>query len=200
MKRTIPDVPSENLDFVIASLNVDNPISITKEKQDNGLWTVIAEFPDEKASPGTESGKSSSTEPSQAGALDSSVETLARTLWGEARGETKAGREAIASVVLNRLKKPQQFGGTIEEVCLKPFQFSCWNANDPNLPKLKAVDSNDPVFAECLSIAENAAKSTLSDPTNGADHYHAKGIIPPWARDKSPCAVIGNHLFYNNIA
>jgi spore germination cell wall hydrolase CwlJ-like protein len=213
MKRTIPDVPDAKLNFVIAAMKVDKPTSITKEKQDNGLWTVIGEFPDHavtsnKATTMNKMSSTKSTPPVSSGnqsnidASDSAIDTLARTLWGEARGETKAGREAIASVILNRLKKnkPSRFGGTIEEVCQKPSQFSCWNADDPNLPKLKKVDVSNPVFAECVAIAENVVQGLLVDSVIGADHYHTAGVSPAWSRGKVPCITIGNHLFFNNIA
>jgi spore germination cell wall hydrolase CwlJ-like protein len=36
----------------------------------------------------------------------------------------------------------------------------------------------------------------LNDNTHGADHYHADTILPKWAIDRTPVAVIGNHLFY----
>lgn len=211
MKRTITDVPDAKLAFVIAAMKVDNPASITKEKQDNGLWTVIGEFLDNvvtsnEATTINETSSTISTPPVSSGnqsnvdVANSAINTFARTLWGEARGETKTGREAIASVILNRLKKPHRFGGTIEEVCRKPFQFSCWNDNDPNLPKLKKVDLSDLIFAECVSIAEAAVNGVLIDSTNGADHYHTTGVSPAWSRGKAPCAEIGNHLFYNNIS
>ena len=53
------------------------------------------------------------------------IDILARTLWGEARGETLSGKEAVACVILNRLKKTNAkglfwWGNTLEEICLKP--------------------------------------------------------------------------------
>jgi hypothetical protein len=42
---------------------------------------------------------------------------------------------AVAAIVLNRVRagQPARFGSTIEEVCKKPMQFSCWNpGTDPN--------------------------------------------------------------------
>lgn len=132
---------------------------------------------------------------------DEDVDVLARTLWGEARGEpTKQGREAIASVVLNRTKKPKRFGGTVKEVCKQRKQFSCWNSGDPNLPKLLKVTMNDPIFAECMKIAKTAVDTLLTDVTKGATHYHANSITAVWAIGKKPCARIGSHLFYNNIS
>ncbi|MBI5120055.1 MAG: cell wall hydrolase [Rhodospirillales bacterium] len=87
------------------------------------------------------------------------VDILARTLWGEARGESKAGREAVARVVLNRVAHARAkggrfwWGGDIFSVCLKPWQFSCWNANDPNRAKLEAVQEGNKIFDQCLRIA-----------------------------------------------
>ena len=51
---------------------------------------------------------------------------LARTLCGEARGETLEGQTAIANVVLNRLKNKKRYGDNIHHIVLRPFQFSCW--------------------------------------------------------------------------
>lgn len=129
------------------------------------------------------------------------TDILARTIWGEARGEPLAGKEAVANVVINRLRHAQKRGGfwwghTIVDICTKPYQFSCWNENDPNYKKLIAVGSDDAQFAVCLRIARRAVVGTLPDNTGGADHYHADTIMPSWARDRAPIAVIGNHIFY----
>ena len=40
---------------------------------------------------------------------------------------------------------------------------------------------------------------TAVDETKGATHYHTQDIHPYWAKDKDPCYVVGNHVFYNNI-
>lgn len=119
------------------------------------------------------------------------VDTLARTIWGEARGEGSAGMQAVAAVILNRVAIAQEKGGywwgaNVIAVCRKPWQFSCWNGNDPNRPKLLAVDARDLHFATALRIARRAIYSTLPDPTAGATHYHAAGITPSWARGSPP--------------
>ena len=136
--------------------------------------------------------------------LDTTVDVLARTLWGEARGEPIAGIEAVAAVVANRARIAAERGGwwwgaTIRDVCLKPWQFSCWNSGDPNRPRLLAVGRGDPVFETCVRIARRAALGLLADPTGGATHYHAVGVGPYWAAGRSPSAVIGRHLFYNDV-
>lgn len=135
----------------------------------------------------------------------SAVDVLARTIWGEARGETVKGKEAVASVVLNRVARAKARGGrywwgnTIAEVCQRKWQFSCWNENDPNRRKLEAVDMRDRNFRTCVRIARRAAANVLTDATSGATHYHTQTILPPWARGRIPSAEIGHHLFYNDV-
>jgi spore germination cell wall hydrolase CwlJ-like protein len=140
--------------------------------------------------------------PAVAGADDdTAVDTLARTLWGEARGEPVRGIEAVAAVVMNRVAAARQhpgmwWGDGVASVCRKPMQFSCWNRDDPNAAKLRAVRAGDPVFNACLRIARRAVAGLLADPTAGATHYHTKSTAPRWAAGLAPTAEIGNHLFY----
>lgn len=67
----------------------------------------------------------------------SALDTLTKTIWGEARGEGREGMIAVAWVILNRASIGGWWGNSIETVCLKPWQFSCWNANDPNAPYMR---------------------------------------------------------------
>lgn len=141
-----------------------------------------------------------------AGARDGNaqVDTLARTLWGEARGEREVERSmrAVAAVVLNRCKRQTYWGKTIVEVCRKPWQFSCWNRNDPNLPLIMNVTANDRIFAQALAIAAEAVSpNAFSDETSGATHYYSTSMANPprWARGQTPSRTIGRHLFFNNI-
>lgn len=136
--------------------------------------------------------------------INPDVDTLARTIFGEARGELVRGKEAVASVIINRVRRAKDRGGywwgdSVSAVCRRAWQFSCWNENDPNREKIESVELDNKVFASCMRIARRAAAGVLNDPTGGATHYHARGIAPPWAQDRKPCAEIGNHLFYNNI-
>ncbi|MEC7028233.1 MAG: cell wall hydrolase [Pseudomonadota bacterium] len=124
------------------------------------------------------------------------IDILARTLWGEARGEGTIGMQAVANVIINRAANPSWWGSNIMQVCRRPYQFSCWNDGDPNRSQLKSVMEKDLYFATALRIARRAAYGALGDITNGADHYHATGITPGWAKGQTPVAVIGNHIFY----
>jgi spore germination cell wall hydrolase CwlJ-like protein len=129
------------------------------------------------------------------------ADTLARTIWGEARGEGAKGMEAVASVIMNRLRIARRagsywWGNSIIQICQKPFQFSCWNKDDPNYRQLLAVDGRDLVFATALRIARRAMAGVLADPTHGATHYHAAGMTPYWVGRHRPVAVIGRQIFY----
>lgn len=131
-------------------------------------------------------------------------DTLARTIYGEARGEGLTGLEAVASVVLNRVAYSQKRGGywwgnSIAEVCRKPWQFSCWNTNDPNSRLITEINDNDKVFGLCRRVARRAVTGLLADMTCGATHYHHCRMRPRWSHGKIPCAEIGHHFFYNDI-
>jgi len=128
--------------------------------------------------------------------MDTDTEIMAKTIYGEARGEGISGMEAIANVIMNRVKKPCWWGKNIQDVCLKPMQFSCWNTNDPNRSKLSKDLSDDPVFDVCKRIAVRAIRGLLPDRTKGSTHYHTLSVHPRWASALVPNVQIGHHLFY----
>lgn len=134
------------------------------------------------------------------------VDTLARTIWGEARGEGVSGMEAVASVIMNRVNtdigndgRPDWWGEGVEAVCLKPQQFSCWNLDDGNRKKLLQVRADsDPWFAHAIEIAKRAIAGELPDPTSGANHYLRHELVDKrsWSKGKTPTATIGPHVFF----
>ena len=130
------------------------------------------------------------------------LDIMAKTVYGEARGESPEGREAVAHVILNRTLKNggRRFGAGITEVCLSPWQFSCWNSGDPNARKLLALNSiNDELFRICICTCLTAMKAE-EDPTKGSDHYHVTGMSNvSWVAKRMAAMNIGNHSFYNDI-
>ncbi|MBM4288219.1 MAG: cell wall hydrolase [Deltaproteobacteria bacterium] len=48
-------------------------------------------------------------------------------LFGEARGEPSQTLQGIGHAIINRALKPGWWGRSLEEVILKPWQFSCFN-------------------------------------------------------------------------
>ena len=134
------------------------------------------------------------------------VDILARTIYGEARGEPEIGKCAVASVVLNRYKAHKWFSGkTIAETCQfcvkgsKYHQFSCWNEDDPNFRLITQISESDKIFCKCIDVAEKYISGTYKDIVNGACHYCVIGTNPAWAKGKRPDLRIGRHLFYCEV-
>lgn len=133
---------------------------------------------------------------------DEETDILARTIYGEARGEyghVEGGITAliaVGNVVMNRLRLQGWYGKTLHEVCLKPKQFSCWNVGDPNRTLLMRDDISDPVFTVCLQVATKVAYGEWPDLTRGSNHYHTLSVSPAWARGQKPTLRLGRHIFY----
>jgi len=135
---------------------------------------------------------------------DRALDVLARTVYGEARGERIAGKEAVAAVIMNRVRRARKRGGywwgaDVESVCTKPWQFSCWNRSDPNRDRILAAGPENSTFQSCLRVARRALEGRIEDPTDGATHYHNTRVRPHWAKGRQPSAEIGRHLFYNDV-
>ena len=134
---------------------------------------------------------------------DNDLKILAKTIYGEARGEIEEGRIAVAMVILNRWRDPKRKAdSSITKTCQRDKQFSCWNKNDPNYSKVCKVDGNSPVYNVCYAIGLYALEiEDADDPTKGATHYHAAWMMPrpKWAQKKKPCLRLDGHLFYNNV-
>lgn len=128
--------------------------------------------------------------------LTNPVDVLARTLYGEARGEGTHGMRAVACTIRNRANNPRWWGKDIVTVCLKPWQFSVWNQGDPNRAKILAATIRDRMFPEALEVARDTVAGRLPQLTNRSDHYHTKAVRPIWSRGKTPVATIGGHLFF----
>ena len=124
------------------------------------------------------------------------IETLARTVYGEARGESYRGKQAVAWVVLNRAAGKKK----LADVCRAKWQFSCWNPDDPNRVKMGKVTLADSTFRDCMLAALSVVQGLAGpDPTEGSKHYHTPAVAPFWGRGKEPVCRIGNHLFFNDI-
>lgn len=128
------------------------------------------------------------------------LQTMAKTIWAEARGEGYQGMTAVAWIIRNRAADPKKnwWGESVSEVCLKPWQFSCWNANDPNRDALEAVSLADPYYIRAHGVAALVLTGDLPDPTDGATHYMRRDIVSKvkWDDNMICTAVIGRHAFF----
>lgn len=136
---------------------------------------------------------------------------VARTLWGEARGQGAEGMQAVCNVIQNRAANPGWWGSTLRDVCLDHVveksgrvvhQFSCWNTFDAEADRMRAPSIGDASYAIADSLALRAVSGRLPDLTSGADHYVAEYALAAtkWARDKTPTFVCGKpgsrHYFF----
>lgn len=120
-------------------------------------------------------------------------ECLARAVYFEARGETIAGRFAVAEVVLNRVDSPaypanvcavvnQSGGGGCQ------FSFTCDGIPD-RIGEAQAWREAGTIAGLMLAGAPRAL-------TQGATHFHTRAVRPGWAHRFPRTAAIGAHLFY----
>ncbi|MDP3372575.1 MAG: cell wall hydrolase [Candidatus Paracaedibacteraceae bacterium] len=135
------------------------------------------------------------------------IDIMARTIYGEARGEYTrvdgglSALIAVGNVIMNRVDQKSWFGRSIRDVCLKPYQFSCWNDTDVNRQKLINVTPSCSLYKECLAVAEAISRYRYPDLTKGADHYYSVDLkVPPkWALSAKECVHIGKHRFFKLI-
>lgn len=135
--------------------------------------------------------------------LDDPIDTLARTIYAEARSGGAHAMAHVASVVLNRAAFPRWWGSTILTVCRARWQFSSWNPYtvgappDRNYEAMIGATAADPMFSAAIDIASRAVAGTLTDETHGADSYYALSIQPPaWTNGATHTLDDGWHSFW----
>lgn len=121
---------------------------------------------------------------------------LATAVYFEARSESKRGQEAVAQVVLNRVKDERY----PNSVCGVVFQNQNWRnrcqfsfACDGKPERIRDNSS----WTLALNIADNQLLGYSSMPEIGtATHYHATYVNPRWSRYLNRLERIGTHVFY----
>jgi N-acetylmuramoyl-L-alanine amidase len=132
------------------------------------------------------------------------AEVLALTLWGEAGDRPVRAMEAVASVVMARVRLaarpggPAHLGQGVAGVCRAPFQFACWHPGHPRHAALMELPAAAPDAA--CRVAARAIAGALPDPVAGATHYHDSAALPCWALGVAPTAEIGGLVFYRLLA
>ncbi len=137
----------------------------------------------------------------------SEKQIMAITIYGEARGESTEGKIAVGSVILERVDHRDWDGKTIHEVCLKPWQFSCFNLNDPNWEKLLYIAGHwdsaifvNPSLNDCYCIASGMIDGyilrTKEIAESHATQYLVIGCDTAWEKKMKKVATIGRHEFY----
>jgi spore germination cell wall hydrolase CwlJ-like protein len=123
---------------------------------------------------------------------DAEWQCLTEALYFEARGETLDGQIAVAEVILNRVDSPlyprtvcgvvkQRGGGGCQ------FSYVCTGKK-----KMREKASADLAGRIARAMLDGAPRRL----TEGATHFHTKGVKPSWSKRFAKTAAIGSHLFY----
>jgi N-acetylmuramoyl-L-alanine amidase len=133
-------------------------------------------------------------------AVVSQLETyncLYAVLLHESESESLQGKQAVADVVINRLRA-KGYPSSVCEVVQQHKQFS--NISKTLSKPLESLytASTAKVNAEVASVAYSALQKVLSGSKTSmtALYYHANYVKPYWSKNKKLVAVIGNHRFY----
>jgi len=123
---------------------------------------------------------------------------LLKTIYGEARGESKEIQIAVAWVIYNRTKLNMSYwgGSTLAGVCKHPYQFKCWNG----LTDITMTDTR--VQQEIDNWLPDVFNEASSDPTGGSTYYYNpnKESCPDWLSNKVVFVRnIDNYQFYKNL-
>jgi spore germination cell wall hydrolase CwlJ-like protein len=121
---------------------------------------------------------------------------LSEVLYYEARGEGRAGQQAIAEVVFHRMNTGN-YGHSICAVVYEgaghphcQFTFTC----NGDLTKAKEDDAWRE--SEVLAAQILTGEVPLHNATGGATNFHAVSVTPDWAETMDETTQIGNHIFY----
>ena len=156
-------------------------------------WTLMSLVAGTRAAAAVSSPAIGGAEASDA--RSAAIGCLTSAILHEAGFEPRAGQEAVAEVVLNRLHHPA-FPKTVCGVIFQgaerrtgcQFSFTC----DGSLRKLLPVA----VVSRARGVATEAIDGQLSSHIAGATHYHADYVSPYWAPTLVRVGMIGHHIFY----
>ena len=133
----------------------------------------------------------------QAGTEDRAraAQCLSQAVYYEAAREPQLGQEAVAQVVLNRMRHPaypKSVCGVVYQGSARTtgcqFTFTCdgalrW-APEPGL------------WRSARAVAERALSGYVNKQVGSATHYHAQYVAPYWAPTLVKMTQVGQHIFY----
>lgn len=120
---------------------------------------------------------------------------LTQAIYYEAGFEPIDGQEAVAQVVLNRVRHPaypNSVCGVVYQGAQRltgcQFSFTC----DGSLARAPAEDA----WLRARRVAESALAGQVDAAVGTATHYHADYVFPYWAVTLVKMKQIGAHIFY----
>jgi spore germination cell wall hydrolase CwlJ-like protein len=125
---------------------------------------------------------------------------LAEAVYFEARSEPRAGRLAVAHVVMNRVGS-DRYADDVCQVIRQGEQYGrgkcqfSWRCDG-----LADIPRNMTAWADARAVAEEVLEGGSPDLTHGALFYHATSVKPAWAPRLRRTARIGQHIYYRDTA
>ncbi|CAN5380779.1 hypothetical protein BH10PSE1_BH10PSE1_23920 [soil metagenome] len=130
-------------------------------------------------------------------ALDASrdLECLTQAAYYEARGEGRDGMQAVAQVVLNRVRHPafpkSVCGVVFQGAGLRvgcQFSFTCDGSMRGRV--------NPIAWDRARDVASKALSGSVFATVGNATHFHTTGVSPGWRNSLIQVSQVGHHLFY----
>jgi hypothetical protein len=120
---------------------------------------------------------------------------LTQAVYFEARGESVRGQQAVATVIMNRVKNPN-FPKTVCGVVYQgaahrngcQFSFACDGQAE------RVVEHT--AWDRARSVAARALSGAVLRDIGSATHFHATGVDPEWGSRMLRVAQVGLHVFY----
>jgi len=123
------------------------------------------------------------------------VQCLSEAVYYEAAREPEVGQEAVAQVVLNRMRHPaypKSVCGVVYQGSARTtgcqFTFTC----DGSLRWTPQAA----LWSRAKAVAERALAGYVDKTVGSATHYHAQYVSPYWAPTLVKMTQVGQHIFY----
>lgn len=123
------------------------------------------------------------------------VQCLSEAVYYEAAREPEVGQEAVAQVVLNRMRHPaypKSVCGVVYQGSARvtgcQFTFTC----DGSLRYAPQAA----LWNRAKAVAERALAGYVDKTVGSATHYHAQYVSPYWAPTLVKMTQVGQHIFY----
>jgi spore germination cell wall hydrolase CwlJ-like protein len=130
----------------------------------------------------------SAAQPFKAASGKRDLDCLTTAVYYEARGEGVRGQEAVAQVILNRVRHPafpKSVCAVVYQGC--QFSFTCNGATRRG--------HESAAWDEARGIASRALSGFVLASVGNATHFHTTGVAPGWG-GMVRVAQIGAHVFY----
>ncbi|MFC3582021.1 cell wall hydrolase [Sphingomonas hylomeconis] len=123
------------------------------------------------------------------------LQCLTAAIYYEAASEPDAGQQAVAQVILNRVRHPA-FPNTVCGVVYQgserttgcQFSYAC----DGSMARVPARA----YWNRALGVAARALAGSVYAPVGMATHYHTYAVTPAWNRSLVMTAAVGAHFFH----